>query len=122
MTHVSATLLVACLTAAPVAFAQEPAPRTSIDLPAGLDTRTSSADSSATAPATRTPDAAPPAPPSASAPTAPADAGVARPSPAATPSETPPTVTVARPVTAAAPTPRDLATGSHIGTEHGHGN
>jgi len=105
MTHVSATLLVACLTAAPVAFAQEPAPRTSIDLPAGLDTGTTSPDSAATAPA---PD---------SAATAPADAAVATPSPAATPSDTPPTVTVARPVAAAVPTPIDLATAYQIGPE-----
>jgi polysaccharide export outer membrane protein len=96
MTHVSATLLVACLTAAPVAFAQEPAPRTSIDLPAGLDTGTTSPDSAATAPA---------------------DAAVATPSPEATPSDTPPTVTVARPVTAAVPTPIDLATAYQIGPE-----
>lgn len=98
MTHVSATLLVACLTAAPVAFAQEPAPRTSIDLPsATVETGTTSPDSATTAPA---------------------DAAVATPTPAATPSDTPPAVTtVARPVAAAVPTPIDLATAYQIGPE-----
>jgi polysaccharide biosynthesis/export protein len=94
---VSATLLVACLTAAPVAFAQEPAPRTSIELPAAtLETGTTSADSVTTAPT---------------------DAAVATPSPAATPSDTAPAVSVARPVTAAVPTPIDLATAYQIGPE-----
>jgi polysaccharide biosynthesis/export protein len=98
MTHVSATLLVACLTAAPVAFAQEPAPRTSIDLPsATLETGTTTSSDSATA--------------------APADADVATPTPAATSSDTPPAVTVARPVAAAVPTPIDLATAYQIGPE-----
>jgi polysaccharide export outer membrane protein len=98
MTHVSATLLVACLTAAPVAFAQEPAPRTSIDLPsATLETGTTTSSDSAT--------------------TAPADADVATPTPAATSSDTPPAVTVARPVAAAVPTPIDLATAYQIGPE-----
>jgi len=97
MTHVSATLLVACLTAAPVAFAQEPVPRTSIDLPAATpETGTTSSDSVTTAPA---------------------DAAVATPSPAATSSDTPPPVTVARPVAAAVPTPIDLATAYQIGPE-----
>ena len=97
MTHVSATLLVACLTAAPVAFAQEPAPRTSIDLPtATVETGAAGADSVTTAPA---------------------DAAVAPSSPSATASDTPPAVTVARPVTAAVPTPIDLATAYQIGPE-----
>ena len=97
MTHVSATLLVACLSAAPVAFAQEPAPRTSIDLPAAtLETGTTGPDSVTTAPA---------------------DAAAATASPAATPADTPPPVTVARPVTAAVPTPIDLATAYQIGPE-----
>jgi polysaccharide biosynthesis/export protein len=97
---VSSTLLVACLTAAPVAFAQEPVPRTSIDPPAAtLETGTISPD-----PAT----AALPADAAASA--TPSTAGATTP-------DTPPSVTVARPVTATVPTPMDLATAYQIGPE-----
>src|SRR4029077_14864313 len=60
---VSATLLLAFLAGAPVAFAQEPAPRTSTDLPATLDSVSTSLDSAtssspADAPAIETPAAA----------------------------------------------------------------
>jgi polysaccharide export outer membrane protein len=97
---VSATLLVACLTVAPVALAQEPGPRTSTDpLAATPDTATTGLDALT----------APPADPSAAA----------TPSTAAdTPSETPPSVpAVARPVTAAVPTPIELASAYQIGPE-----
>ena len=106
--RVSATLLVACLTAAPVAFAQEPAPRTSIDPPAAtLETGTISPD-----PAT----ASAPADAGASATSSPA-AATASDTPPSVASDTPPSVTVARPVTAAVPTPLDLATAYQIGPE-----
>lgn len=97
---VSATLLAACLTAAPVAFAQEPAPRSSIDLPAAtLDTGTTSSDPATTS--------------------SPSDAAAAATSsPAATtPSDTLPTTPVARPAMAAVPTPIELATAYQIGPE-----
>ena len=93
---VSATLLLACLTAAPVAFAQEPEPRTAIDLP----------PATADTPVATAPVAAEPAD---SAPT---------PASSATASDTPPTVTTAtRPVSASVPTPIDLATAYQIGPE-----
>jgi polysaccharide biosynthesis/export protein len=94
---VSATLLLACLTVAPVAFAQEPEPRTSIDVPpATVD-----------APAATAPAAAEPA-----------DAAPTPTPPPATPADTPPTVTTAtRPASASVPTPIDLATAYQIGPE-----
>jgi polysaccharide biosynthesis/export protein len=94
----SATLLLACLTVAPVAFAQEPAPRGSTDAPATAD---------AAPPA---PDAAPAA---ATAATTTAD-GTA-PAPA---SDTPPNLPiVAAPTPTPVPTPLDLATAYQIGPE-----
>jgi polysaccharide biosynthesis/export protein len=98
---VSATLLLACLTVVPVAFAQEPAPRTASDLPAALDTAATSSDALTT---TSSPvEAAAPTPP----------ASVADPS-----ADTPPAVpAVARPAPAATPSPLDLASAYQIGPE-----
>jgi polysaccharide export outer membrane protein len=96
---VSATLLLASLTVAPVAFAQEPIPRTAIDLPAAtVDPSATSPDTATTSPADASADATPS-------------------STAATTSDIPPVVTVARPVTAAVPTPTELATAYQIGPE-----
>ena len=98
---VSATLLLACLTVAPVAFAQEPEPRTSIDLPPDS---VDAPAATAAAPATATAE--------------PVDAATAAAAPAATPSDTPPTVTTTtRPASASVPTPMDLATAYQIGPE-----
>jgi polysaccharide export outer membrane protein len=103
---VPATLLVACLTAAPVAFAQESASRASIDLPAATpETGTTSPDPlTISSPADAT---------DGTSSTAAATSSTA----VATSSDTPPSVTVARPVTAAVPTPLDLATAYQIGPE-----
>jgi len=98
---VSATLLLACLTVTPVAFAQEPEPRTSIEVPpATADTPVDTAVAAAPAAAE------------------PAEAAPTSASPAATPSDTPPTVpTATRPASAAVPTPIDLANAYQIGPE-----
>jgi polysaccharide export outer membrane protein len=98
---VSATLLVTCLTAAPVAFAQEPAARPSTESPATVDPASAS-----TAPASAT---------------LPADATSAE-APLATvplhPSPPPPPPDVAAPTpTTPVPTPLDLASAYQIGPE-----
>src|SRR5262249_12419630 len=96
---VSATLLLACLTVAPVTFAQEPAPRGSGDSPAILDRTPSSTDSAPAATADAT------------------GAGAPAPAPAA-PSDTPPNLPiVAAPTPTPVPTPLDLASAYQIGPE-----
>jgi polysaccharide export outer membrane protein len=95
---VSATLLLACLTVAPVAFAQEPAPRGSTDSPATVDPVPSSTDAAAASSTTAatTGDTA--------APTAPTD--------------TPPNLPiVAAPTPTPVATPLDLANAYQIGPE-----
>jgi len=108
---VTATLLLACLTAAPVAFAQEPTPRTTTDVPTATSgTVSTSPDSTSPDPATAASpaDAAPAAPASTPAPVAP-DTPVV---------DTPPLTPVTpRPVAATTPTPMELATSYQIGPE-----
>src|SRR5262245_31482530 len=115
---VSATLLLACLTVTPVAFAQEPTPRTTTDVPAAtLDPVSTSPDpAAASSPA----DAAAPATPSTSAPASPdAPASVDAPPPVDTPPtvSTPPTAPIVKPVAATTPTPLELASAYRIGPE-----
>jgi polysaccharide biosynthesis/export protein len=98
---VSATLLLACLTAAPVAFAQEPAVRPSTDSPATVDPASASTDPAtagvhAEAPAVEAPLAAVPL----HASTPPPEPVVAAPTP-----------------TTPIPTPLDLASAYQIGPE-----
>jgi polysaccharide export outer membrane protein len=104
---VSATLLLACLAVAAVAFAQEPTPRTSTDVPATLDTVSTSPDSATTsspadAPAVETPAAAatPPLNP-----------------PAGVETRTPPSLPVVAVTPTPVPTPIDPATAYQIGPE-----
>jgi polysaccharide export outer membrane protein len=105
---VSATLLLACLAAAPVVFAQEPAPRaTTSDSPTAVEPAPTNSDVLSTAS---------PVDPSAAA-TVPS--AIATPSTAADPvADTPPAVpAVARPAVAAVLTPVDLASAYQIGPE-----
>src|SRR5262245_14881129 len=99
---VSATLLLASLTAAPVVLAQEPAPRTSIELPATTVDPAASGSGSVTS----------------SSPAAPVE--TTSPAAGVTPSDTPPLVTGVTPATPTptpVPTPLDLATAYQIGPE-----
>jgi polysaccharide biosynthesis/export protein len=98
---VTATLLLACLAIAPVAFAQEPTPRTANDSPAALDTTSTSTGADVLA------IPSPVDPPAATPPVA-----------VDPPADTPPSVpAVARPASAAVPTPVDLANAYQIGPE-----
>lgn len=104
---VSATLLLACLAVAPVAFAQEPTPRTSTEVPATLDTVSTSPDSATTsspadAPAVETPSAA---------------ATTTLNTPAGVEARTPPSLPVVAVAPTPVPTPIDLATAYQIGPE-----
>jgi polysaccharide export outer membrane protein len=97
--RVCTTLLLACLTVAPVAFAQEPSPRGSTGSPATLD----ATPSTESAPPAATPDAT--------------AANATAPAPAA-PSDTPPNLPiVAAPTPTPVLTPLDLASAYQIGPE-----
>jgi polysaccharide biosynthesis/export protein len=99
---VSATLLLASLTAVPMVLAQEPAPRTSIELPATTVDPAASGSGSVTS----------------ASPAAPGD--TSSPAPGVTASETPPLVTGVTPATPTptpVPTPMELATAYQIGPE-----
>src|SRR5262249_22064780 len=98
---VSATLLLACLTAAPVAFAQEPAVRPPTDSPATADPASAPTD----------PATAPP-PADASAVEAPLESVPLHPSPPLPP----PDVAAPTPTTPV-PTPLDIASAYQIGPE-----
>jgi polysaccharide biosynthesis/export protein len=106
---VSATLLLACLAVAPVAFAQEPAPRTSTDLPATLDPVSTSPDSVTIASPADAPAVEPPS----------AAAATSLDTPAPSDTHTPPSVpvVVATPTPTPVLTPIDLATAYQIGPE-----
>src|SRR5262245_40468404 len=100
---VSATLLLACLTVAPVAFAQEPTPRTTTDVPAATsDPVSTSPDSATPADATAAGTASTPAPVTPDTPVV----------------DTPPlTPATPKPVTGTTPTPMELASSYQIGPE-----
>src|SRR5437899_1009541 len=100
----SATLLLACLTVAPVAFAQEPAPRASTDSPATIDPASVSTDpATATSPADGSAIEAP------------------RPANSSPPDAPPPVIVIASPTPTPTPTPVPtplyLATAYEIGPE-----